>query len=591
MPDAAPTPSLTLVERFAALLARMIAAPQAAAEHRDLAKAVVDAARKAATKLTLTEGRLLVDGATAPDGLGDLAARLTKCGVLELGITDRAALADVLDLARMLVAVPAEADAPGRFAARAAVLDARAFPRTLVARTAPEPAALYTPPKRGSGAGPIVEHSSAPKPISERPSAPTPKPITERPSAPAPRPIVERGSAPTPRASGAITEHPSAPKLTPSSFAALAQPPAPQVELIEDPVEMPVPTDPALAAAIDAVDIADSRVAFVSAIGDLVQLCDLAFRQGRFDDLVESMLALIAIEQQQNEMYNSDDRRQAFSHALRRLADRTVVVRQLAVLRHQRAADEAFAARLTTILTRLGVDGAEALIDEYVSARTPEARRVLLEALRAHRRTHDALLALTRDTRDLMVRQAAAILGELRDPRGESTLLELLHHPDARARRAAVRALGQLESPLAFDAVGLALEDESPLVRHRAVATVAAKRSPRGLALLMPVLEKEPDREVLYSAISAVGSLGTPEAAQLLIRIAEGEGPHPQKRNAALRIQACTALVAIRTPQTMAAVQGLRNDRDREVREASVRLVAQAQRRSTAMGMPALNAP
>jgi hypothetical protein len=38
-------------------------------------------------------------------------------------------------------------------------------------------------------------------------------------------------------------------------------------------------------------------------------------------------------------------------------------------------------------------------------------------------------------------------------------------------------------------------------------------------------------------------------------------------------------------------VQGLRNDRDREVREASVRLVAQAQRRSTSTGMPAITAP
>jgi HEAT repeat protein len=570
MTDPVPTPPLSLVERFAALVALMSSSPQSAMEHRDLARSVVDSAKKQAATLAFADGVLMVDGAPAHEGLSDLAARLTKCGVLELAITDRAALADVLDLSRMLATVPGEADPPSKFAARSAVLDARAFPRKLVPRTTALPDALYTPPKRTSGTAPIVEGASAPRP----------QPIVESPSAPRPSSSTPaRGTIGTP--SQGINAFTTINPTTPS----------PQSELIEEPIEMPVPSHPALAAAMDAMELADSRVSFVAALDQFVLLCDLAFRQGRFDDLIEAMIALVAIEQQQNEMYNSDDRRQAFSYALRRLADRTVVVRQIAVLRHERWDDPVASTRLQVILTRLGADGAEAMIDEYVASKTAETRARCLEALRGLRRTHDALLALARDTRDLMVRQAAAILGELRDPRGETILLELIHHPDARARRAAVRALGQYDSLMALDAIGLALEDESPLVRHRAVATIAAKRTPRGLALLMPVLEKEKDREVLYSAISAVGAIGSPEAAQVLIKIAEGEGSHPQRKSAALRIQACTALVAIRSPQTMTAVQGLRNDRDREVREASVRLVAQAQRRSTSTGMPAITAP
>lgn len=606
MTEPAPTPPLSLVERFAALVGLMASSPQSAAEHRDLARSVVDSAKKKAATLALTNGALLVDGGPSHEGLNDLAARLSKCGVLELGITDRAALADVLDLARMLVTVPAEADPPSKFAARSAVLDSKAFPRKLVPRTTALPDALYTPPKRTSGISPIVEGASAPrpKPIVEGASAPRPKPIADGASAPLPKPITEGASAQAPKPVG---EGPSAPRpssRTPvrgsvgtpaqgiNAFMAINPPtPGPQSEAIEEPIELPVPSHPALAAAMEAIDLADGRVSFVAALDQLVLVCDLAFRQGRFDDLIEAMIALVAIEQQQNEMYNSDDRRQAFSYALRRLADRTVVVRQLAVLCHGRWDDPVVSGRLQTILTRLGVDGAEAMIDEFVASKTAETRARCLDALRGLRRTHDALLALARDTRDLMVRQAAAILGELGDPRGETILLELIHHPDARARRAAVRALGQYDSLMAFDAIGLALEDESALVRHRAVATIAAKKSPRGLAMLLPVLEKERDREVLYSAISAVGAIGSPEAAQVLIKMAEGEGAHPQRKSAALRIQACTALVAIRSPQSMTAVQALRNDRDREVREASVRLVAQAQRRSTSTGMPAVNVP
>jgi len=594
MTDPAPTPPLSLVERFAALVALMSSSPQSAMEHRDLARTVVESAKKQAATLAFTDGQLIVDGGPSHEGLNDLAARLTKCGVLELAITDRAALADVLDLARMLATVPSESDPPSKFAARSAVLDSRAFPRKLVPRTTALPDALYTPPKRTSGTAPIVEGASAPrpKPIVEGASAPRPKPIVEGASAPAPKPLTEGPSAPRPASLTPARGTIGTPSQGINAFTAInPTTPSPQSELIEEPIEMPVPSHPALAAAIDAMELADSRVAFVAALDQFVLLCDLAFRQGRFDDLIEAMIALVAIEQQQNEMYNSDDRRQAFSYALRRLADRTVVVRQIAVLRHERWDDPVASARLQTILTRLGADGAEAMIDEYVASKTAATRARCLEALRGLRRTHDALLALARDTRDLMVRQAAAILGELRDPRGETILLELIHHPDARARRAAVRALGQYDSLMALDAIGLALEDESPLVRHRAVATIAAKRTPRGLALLMPVLEKEKDREVLYSAISAVGAIGSPEAAQVLIKMAEGEGTHQQRKTAALRIQACTALVAIRSPQTMTAVQALRNDRDREVREASVRLVAQAQRRSTSTGMPAITAP
>ena len=106
------------------------------------------------------------------------------------------------------------------------------------------------------------------------------------------------------------------------------------------------------------------------------------------------------------------------------------------------------------------------------------------------------------------------------------------------------------------------------------------------LALLTPLIDKETDREVLYTAIGAVGGVGSPEAIQILVRIAQGEGENPQRRSAGMRVQGCIALVVIRTPASMAAVQGLREDRDREVREAAVRLVAQAQRRTTSTGMP-----
>jgi HEAT repeat protein len=189
------------------------------------------------------------------------------------------------------------------------------------------------------------------------------------------------------------------------------------------------------------------------------------------------------------------------------------------------------------------------------------------------------------------VRQTAHLLGELRDPRADALLVELLQHPDARTRRIAVAALAHSEREDALGAVAFALNDESPLVRLRAVAALAGRREADVLRWLGELIDREADREVLFAAIGAIGAIATPEAVQTLIPIAAGEGENPLKRSAAMRIQACTALAIVRTPPAMAAVQLLRTDRDREVREASVRLVAQAKRRTTSTGMPAISAP
>src|SRR5690606_14177749 len=216
----------------------------------------------------------------------------------------------------------------------------------------------------------------------------------------------------------------------------------------------------------------------------------------------------------------------------------------------------------------------------WANAPSAAARAICLEALRALRRTHDALFDLVRHTDDLRVRQGIALLGALGDSRAEQLVLEQLRHPDARTRREVMAALERFPSAGALDAIGVGLLDDKALVRLRAIAAIR----PRGAVAvkpLAPLLDAEPDREVLYAAIAALGSIGGAEAVQLLIHAVNGETQHAKRRSAAYRLQACAALAQIRTPQAMAAVQVLRDDRDREVREGAMRLVAQAARRGT----------
>lgn len=346
----------------------------------------------------------------------------------------------------------------------------------------------------------------------------------------------------------------------------------------------------ALSSARAAAEAAETPARLTAALDRLVTICDLAFRQGRHDDLVESLTTLVALEYLLLERDSSDARRQALNHAVRTLA-KPVLLRQVAVLRHSRAADPVAADRLQQVLYRFGIDGAEAVIDEFASAPTEAARAICLESLRGLRRTYDALLAFARDPRESVARQTAQLLGALRDPKAREILEELLQHPDARTRRTAVAALAHDGESGALESVALALTDDSVLVRLRAVAALSAHREPEVLRSLAVLIARESDREVLYSAIAALGTIATAEAVQALIPIAEGEGANPLKRSAGMRIQACTALAIIRAPAAMAAVQSLRSDRDRDVREASVRLVAQAQRRTSTTGIPVISGP
>jgi len=521
--------------RFARLVARAQAEPGALNEHRQEVRAVAKALKKTPIELSVDATGMLCVNAVAIETEDDadraavesLGSRCAAYALEQLTLAASATDADLFDLVKLLATPADQPDPPAFFSARAAAIDARAIPRVLRKKE--------QPPE------PVLEEAAA---------APEPEPELE--------PIVEASS---------ISEHSSAGSVDIRS------------ERLTEALAVPAGSDPELAALFSELASLEDVSAIRAPLERMVFLADIAFRTGKFDRFVEVLTALVAIEFLHLERDSSDERRREFAQAVRRLAS-PVMLRQLAVLRHLRANDTAAARQLQVLLYRFGSDGAEALIDEWATAPTSEARSVCLEALRGLRRTHDALFDALRHTDPARVRYATEVLSALGDARAEQLLLEQIRHPDAKTRRAVVAALEVFTSPASFDAIGLAAIDDDATVRLRAVAALA-KRGVAAVKLLAPMLDTEPEREVLYAAIAALGTIGSPDAVQVLIRAANGETEHPRKRGASYRLQACAALALIRTPQAMAAVQVLRDDRDREVREGSMRLVAQASRRST----------
>lgn len=537
----APAPDNRPSLRFARVVAGIAADAASAAEQRKELRALVKSLRKRAASLGTRDGALL-DGDAAlqsdhePDQLAMslLAARLQAYGVERLELSSSATEADLFDLVKLLATTPDQPDPEAFFAARAAAVDARAVPRKLRSKPAAPPV--------GTGGGDAQDAAAGA--VDATPTV-----------APA---IVESASVPEPKS------HDSA---------------DPRSERLKESLPIPETSDQELQQLFATLQSADAVEALRQPLERLTFLADLAFRTGKFDKLVEALTGLLAIEHEHLARDASDDRRREFARAVRRLAT-PVILRQIAMLRHIRADDATAAQRLQAMLYRYGTDGAEALIDEWTAAPTAEARAACLDALRGLRRTHDALFEQLRHVDERRVRQAIELLAALGDARAEQLLLEQLRHPEARTRRAVMAALERFPSVAAFDALGLGLLDAEPLVRLRAVAALQ-RRGPDAVKLLAPLLDAEPDLEVLYAAIAALGVIGGADAVQVLIRAANGETQHPRRRSAAYRLQACAALAQIRTPQAMAAVQLLRDDRDREVREGSMRLVAQAARRGS----------
>jgi len=119
----------------------------------------------------------------------------------------------------------------------------------------------------------------------------------------------------------------------------------------------------------------------------------------------------------------------------------------------------------------------------------------LVRALRHPERTRAAL--------------AAALLGQLGDPRAVPPLIEAaLHAPDFGVQEAAVRSLGHLRDPRAIPALARLLGAEAPLpVRRAAVEALAAFEDPRAQEALRRALH-DPAETVRRAARAALGLEG-----------------------------------------------------------------------------------
>jgi len=224
-------------------------------------------------------------------------------------------------------------------------------------------------------------------------------------------------------------------------------------------------------------------------------------------------------------------------------------------------------------LGRCGNPGAAALLAHLMAADSFEERRVFYNAIVELRTGIPMLIDALGHPQWYVVRNAASLLGEMREPTGDGALARLLEHRDERVREAAAAALSRIDTPMARMALQRMLQDRSPHVRLHAAGAFAA--SPAKTATpLATALEAESDADVQLGIIHALGRLGTPDAVQKLVRAVMPSNLRP--RPVGFRIAALEALTAARGHSAMPTLRQLLNDSEPAVREAAKRLIATA---------------
>ncbi|MFI5312452.1 MAG: HEAT repeat domain-containing protein, partial [Gemmatimonadales bacterium] len=238
------------------------------------------------------------------------------------------------------------------------------------------------------------------------------------------------------------------------------------------------------------------------------------------------------------------------------------------------------------ILERCGQDGVDSVVDQFLGATSSAQRAAYRDVLFRLTSARASLIQMLSDPRWYVVRQAAEFLGEVGAQDGERALADLLRHADERVRRAAARALGRIDSAFTLDALARAVSDDDARVRLEAVAAVTARKGGRAGSILAAALDQESDLEVQFGLLAGMGRVATPETVtKLAAAAAAASGFFASKKNNALRIGAITALGDARTPGALTALQGLANDRDKEIRDAVARTM-RSQRSTGAWSEP-----
>jgi len=232
----------------------------------------------------------------------------------------------------------------------------------------------------------------------------------------------------------------------------------------------------------------------------------------------------------------------------------------------------------TVVLRRGGEEGVEVLLELLVSASVMEERRTAFDVLRQMSEGSEQLVKMLGHHEWYVVRNVAELAGEMGLEEAVPALAKHLGHEDERVRKAAALALAKIGTGATAEPMRRALRDKSADVRIQAALGVGGRRSSALAMPLVVALEEEAEESVQRELLFALGRIGTSDAVQALIRMAQ-PGRLFGRKPSALRLAAVEALRLAGTPAAYGTLDGLGDDSDADVQAAALAAVAELKRK------------
>jgi HEAT repeat protein len=224
----------------------------------------------------------------------------------------------------------------------------------------------------------------------------------------------------------------------------------------------------------------------------------------------------------------------------------------------------------------------ELLADESSTAKRKLLHEVLVRGGPASLAVINEYLS---DDRWFVVRNAVALLGDIRSQQSLAELTLLLQHDEIRVRRETIRALTRIGGKRAIKILlQTAVSDDQELQRQ-AILSLGAMRAAVASPTLMAILKQkgwsQRGIDLKKDTIRALGEIRDPEAIPELLKIIKKKRWLHKQLNDELRVAAAAALGDIADENTRAALEKATNDKASTVARAAAQALMQLDKANT----------
>ncbi len=279
----------------------------------------------------------------------------------------------------------------------------------------------------------------------------------------------------------------------------------------------------------------------------------------------------------------SPQRREHCSNALEQLASEDILDFLVAILCSKDSWDALREAVMTALVSLKGKIVVWRLMDHLAEESDGQVRKSLAQVLiRQGTSAMPVLYEYLDDERWFVVRNAVAILGEIRREEATEHLQKSLHHRDVRVRRETIRALTKIGGSSAIGVLLRMVVGSDPEMSRQALLSLGAMKSTSSVPTLVKAVQGMDNKpgvvEIKKDAIKALGEIGSPDALPALVEIISKRTFWRRALVDDVRAAAIAAVANIEHDEVQKILQQAMDDKSEVVSRAATRAYKQLKR-------------